>query len=337
MTCTQLLTRLVDAEPVRLAALESFVGRLRSPDGSVDLMSPLFRPAPCALVEAVTVVFPEVDLYHQEPRTTGDPGFAAYRLAAPSGRRALEEHLRGKRGAPAPLANGPTAVLRFGPFYLSAAPLDAVDLAWCAAPPAFALPVPAPRPPRNPAALRRFLEGLPSAVAALASMAAADRFRHQVPPEAGVVTEQRFNRDRFSLRFHPPVGARELCAALRWERPIAASTDVHQSSWSVFLAAEPLASGPVDARRPTFGTWEVAAELAPGFSAGLAVPPASFGPSPAYDLSACDGPVVRLELAAGSGTALDTTSCPDDVRLAPPPSPGPFPFLVAVPARPPGF
>ena len=90
---------------------------------------------------------------------------------------------------------------------------------------------------------------------------------------------------RVTLDLDPPADVRELCRAWGINRPVAASPDVHQRTWSILAAGD----------RITAGRWDITPYLS-GRPAGE-LPGAVSGASPAYDVHERGGEVRAIEIA----------------------------------------
>jgi hypothetical protein len=103
--------------------------------------------------------------------------------------------------------------------------------------------------------------------------------------------------DQLRLTLDPPVDARELARLWGIDRPVAVSTDVHQHSWWLLVAGEPLPDpyGPrIAAESPRAGAWTLRIELDGRPSGPL--PGVVCGASPAYDVNERGGQVVAVEI-----------------------------------------
>jgi hypothetical protein len=114
------------------------------------------------------------------------------------------------------------------------------------------------------------------------------------PAGAGIVREE--HPWGTVLTLDPPADARDVARALGVERPVAVSGDVHQESWSMLEAGEPIPD-PYGAR--------IASSAPHGLEIALAarppgpLPDVSSGASPAYDLLECPSEVTRITVPLG--------------------------------------
>jgi hypothetical protein len=254
----------------------------------------------------LTTELAPIDIHHQDPRKVTDPRLARWRLRLDGGRAIAERALKARFGEPQVFAEGERRVLGFASFYLFDAAGDALELLWAPERPGFVFPA---RVPRRAGVLEAFLQSLPGTVAALTTIAAVDDLRHSLPSGAGVAPFRRGYGNRWRLALTPPFSARDLCLALGWRRPFAISGDVHQVCWYVALGGDapiaPRSQVPVTA--PSFGPWEVRAELTERPEGDL--PSLRAGPGPAYDLLHHAATVWCLEFtthARGFSSAPDT-------------------------------
>jgi hypothetical protein len=203
------------------------------------------------------------DMYHDNPYRLEGRGLQNYELRFDEGMDrvvALLEAQLGKarqcvrfKGPP------PTLCHVFHPFYVTPYKDRSFHLAWFDSVPRWALPdVDADERDRFLWSLREKLLVLP---------VDADWAKFDQPPQGAGLRIERWNEDRpgRTVVFEPPMSADRLCQLWEWELPVAASHDLHQSSWAIELCVGDAKEGPdtvLDTRQPRFGAWSVDARLA---------------------------------------------------------------------------
>ncbi|HEU0035040.1 MAG TPA: hypothetical protein VFQ53_30650 [Kofleriaceae bacterium] len=297
MTAEQLLRGLLALEPRTLGAFETLSGPLAA---DIDGEDWFFVSRPRALDDTFSVALDRVGLTFDPFHETGDPPIESMRLTlrlACVRAVAIATELRGRPDA-GQIEGAPTA--RFGAFHLR--DLRGATLLDWVAEPADAAGVAA----FDPAVRARFVAELPALLAAATTPAQLARATAPAPAAGTVRRAGSFTRagermpahaPRVTLHLDPPHDARALASAWQLAQPLAVSGDVHQRSWMIVLAGEPVS----DPHRPRiaalpirFGAWQLRPQLAgrpPGPRPDLAC-----GASPAYDVVERGGDVVAIEI-----------------------------------------
>ena len=133
----------------------------------------------------------------------------------------------------------------------------------------------------------------------------------------------RKGRRSFELTLATPVSARDLAAAMGWERPYAISGDVEQTSWSLDLWTGDIDDryGPrIAVHAPHVGKWAVEPRMEKRPEGDL--PRVSAGAAPAYDLQTYEGRVVALGIEWWSAGWQQPESIPIPGGPRPPRSAG---------------
>jgi hypothetical protein len=203
------------------------------------------------------------DMYHDDPYRLEGRRLQDYELRFDEGMErvlALLEAEVGKarqcvrfKGPP------PTFCHVFHPFYVTPYKDRSFHLAWFDRVPRWALP-------DVDASVREgFLVSLREHL--LVAPVDADWARFERPPPHVGLRLEHWNEGTQGrdVVFEPPISADRLCQLWEWELPVAASHDVHQSSWSIELCVGEAKQGAetvLDTREPRFGAWSVRAQLA---------------------------------------------------------------------------
>lgn len=302
-----IVAELVARPPSNLRELERLVGRL-----DVDMAGPeghgggVFRPdspferpqAPAGdpqrgrLRRGIVRVFAafDFDMYHGHPRTADQLRPNQLSLTIELDRAEVLRIAERALGSARVIDRDGREVLELGAWcYLEPTERPAT-LAWHRDRPDWALPpVAAGSPAAFLAALVAVLAEPSPPAARLAELAA-------LGAAAGAAVEA--SERGLGVSARPGLPLPEVAAALGWDEPVAWSTNVHMSHWTVG-PRDPATGGPA---RPRIGRWRIEAWLggwpreAPRLVAG--------GASPVYDLRDHPGPVVGLLATADEGGEL---------------------------------
>jgi hypothetical protein len=203
------------------------------------------------------------DMYHGNPYRLDGHRLLAYELGFDEGMDRIVALLEARFGKARQCVRfkGPPPTLShaFQPFYVTPYQGASFHFAWFDRVPRWALPeVDADEREGFLVSLREHLLVAPVG----ADLARFDR----PPPRAGIRIEHWNERTPGrDVVFEPPISAERLCQLWEWELALAASHDVHQSSWAIELCVGEAKKGPatvLDTREPRFGAWSVRAHLA---------------------------------------------------------------------------
>jgi hypothetical protein len=203
------------------------------------------------------------DMYHDNPYRLEGRGLQSYELRFDEGMDRVVALLEAELGTARQCVRfkgpPPTLCHMFHPFYVTPYKDRSFHLAWFDRVPRWALP-------EVDASVREgFLMRLREDL--LVAPVETDWAKCDPPPPRSGLRIEHWNprtpgRD---VVFEPPISAERLCQLWEWELAVAASHDVHQSSWSVELCVGETKYGAetvLDTRQPRFGAWSVHARLA---------------------------------------------------------------------------
>ena len=287
---------LVARPPASLADVERLVGRL-----DVDMAGPegrgagVFRPTspfdPAGErersrrgdlrpgIDHAFVAF-DYDMYHGHPRTADQLRPNQVSLSLDLDRGVILGILEQAFGPPRSIDRDGRDVAEVGRWYYLEPRERPSMLAWHRSRPDWAVP------PMATGGAEAFLAALVAEMAGPGSAATIAAGLAPLSAGAGVAVDG--SGDRLGISARPGLPLPAVVAALGWREPVAWSTDVHQSTWTVG-PRDPAFGGPA---RTRIGRWLVEASLdrAPREAPALS----RSGPSAVYDLRTHPGPVVIL-------------------------------------------
>jgi hypothetical protein len=240
-----LVRSLVEKRPRRLSELEAIVGPIAMSFEMKDHenMGSLRRPRGgsgdfTALVPRLDVRY-AFDIHHQEPTRKRDVGLEDYTLEVRGDAAVAQQILTEKLGAPRTVSDGATSYSAHHPFYLAQSAPDRFRIAFHAAVPRFAIPVP------DANARAAWLASLARRIASAQSVDEIDAFCKVAPKDAGIEIVGTLNRSAnpyglpakdprdYWIKLVPPVRADVIATAFGWGQIVGVSHDVHMSSWHV--------------------------------------------------------------------------------------------------------
>lgn len=245
-----LVRNLIEKRPALLSELEVIVGPIAMSFEMKDHenMGSLRRPRGgsgefTALVPRLDVRY-GFDIHHQEPTRKRDVGLVEYTLEVRGDAAVAQQILTEKFGAPRDVKDGAIRYSAYHPFYLERAAPDRFRIAFHAAVPRFAIPVP------DAKARAEWLAAFARRIASAQSIDELEAFCKAAPKDAGIELVGTLNRSAnpnglpakdprdYWIRLVPPVRADVLATAFGWGAIVGVSYDVHMSSWHVERRAD---------------------------------------------------------------------------------------------------